>query len=187
MQNGRALAPHVAVQLRAMQPHRGAQFQHNHPIAQPLAARPQQPPPNANRGPVQRLANGTAIQMPANLVLSRGAGHPLPQAIRQKMEAFFGTSFSDVRVHVGPEAAAIGALAFTQGSDIHFAPGQYNPATAQGQQILGHELAHVLQQRSGRVRNPFGTGVAVVQDAIMEAEADRLGHRAAAHGGNRGR
>jgi len=84
-------------------------------------------------------------------------------------------------VHVGPQAAAIGALAFTQGSDIHFAPGQYNPMTPQGQQIIGHELAHVLQQRAGRVRNPFGTGVAVVQDHALEAEADRMGARAASH------
>jgi hypothetical protein len=26
---------------------------------------------------------------------------------------------------VGPEASAIGALAFTWGADLHFAPGQY--------------------------------------------------------------
>jgi hypothetical protein len=82
---------------------------------------------------------------------------------------------------VGPQAAAIGALAFTQGSHIHFAPGQYNPASPQGQQVLGHELAHVVQQRAGRVRNPFGSGVAVVQDRRLESEADAMGARAAAH------
>jgi hypothetical protein len=99
------------------------------------------------------------------------------------MESFFGASFADVRVHVGPQAAAIGALAFTQGTHIHFAPGQYNPASPQGQQILGHELTHVVQQRAGRVRNPFGSGVAVVQDVALEAEAERLGRRAAADPG----
>jgi hypothetical protein len=41
------------------------------------------------------------------------------------MEAALGANFSDVRVHVGPEASAIGALAFTWGADLHFAPGQY--------------------------------------------------------------
>ena len=45
---------------------------------------------------------------------------------------------------------------------------------------LGHELAHVVQQRQGRVRAPNGTGIAVVQDHALEAEADRLGQRAAA-------
>ena len=97
------------------------------------------------------------------------------------MEAFFNTSFADVRVHVGPEAPSIGALAFTHGTDLYFAPGQYNPQSPQGQQLLGHELTHVVQQRAGRVRNPLGTGVAVVQDPALEAEADRMGLRAASH------
>jgi hypothetical protein len=108
-------------------------------------------------------------------------GRPLPDPIRTKMESFFGADFSDVRVHVGPEAPSIGALAFTMGSSLYFAPGQYNPDSPQGQALLGHELAHVVQQRQGRVRNPFGSGVAVVQDPHLEAEADRLGQRAAGH------
>lgn len=125
---------------------------------------------------------GDAFPLPANLTaFTEVGGQPLPADVRQKMESFFRASFSDVRVHVGHHATSIGALAFTQGSHIHFAPGQYNPATPQGQQILGHELAHVMQQRSGRVRNPFGNGVAVVQDRRLESEADSLGMRAAAH------
>ena len=95
------------------------------------------------------------------------------------MEAFFGTSFADVRVHVGSEAASIGALAFTIGTDLYFAPGQYSPQTTQGQQLLGHELTHVVQQLAGRVKNPLGSGVAVVQDPALEAEAERMGMRAA--------
>jgi hypothetical protein len=105
-------------------------------------------------------------------------GWPLPREVQAKMEASLNANFSDVRIHVGPEAAVIGAIAFTWGSDIHFAPGQYNPHSSQGQFLLGHELAHVVQQRSGRVNNPFGSGVAVVQDHALEAEADRLGRMA---------
>lgn len=106
-------------------------------------------------------------------------GMPLPKEVQTKMESALGASFSDVRVHVGPEATSVGAIAFTWGSNIHFAPGHYNPGTAQGQELLGHELVHVLQQRAGRVTNPFGSGVAVVQDLALEAEADRLGRQAA--------
>jgi hypothetical protein len=113
-----------------------------------------------------------------NLARSTG-GQPLPEAIQKKMESFFSADFSDVRVHVGQEASSIGALAFTHGSNIYFAPGLYSPGTPQGQQLLGHELTHVVQQRAGRVRNPFGSGVAVVQDPLMEAEAERMGLRAA--------
>ena len=62
-----------------------------------------------------------------------------PQTIQAKMESVFGTSFADVRIHEGPEASSIGALAFTQGSSISFAPGQYNPNTSQGQRLLGQQ------------------------------------------------
>ncbi|WP_081987792.1 DUF4157 domain-containing protein [Sphingomonas sp. 37zxx] len=115
---------------------------------------------------------------PMRLGLGQGRGNPLSDSVRAKMEAAFGTDFSRVRVHEGPQAARIGAIAFTTGHDIYFAPGQYRPETVQGQQLLGHELAHVVQQRQGRVKAP-GSGVSVVQDHALEAEADRLGMRAA--------
>jgi hypothetical protein len=105
----------------------------------------------------------------------------LPEGVRGKMEAALGADFSNVRVHVGPHADRIGAIAFTIGADIYFAPGRFQPDTVQGQQLLGHELAHVVQQRMGRVKNPLGSGLAVVQDHALEAEADRLGRQAAAH------
>jgi len=131
------------------------------------------------KGAVQRRPGMEAF--PVELRPKSG-GWPLPRDVQQKMEKALGASFSDVRVHVGPEAASIGAIAFTWGSDIHFAPGQYNPHTPHGQFLLGHELTHVVQQRAGRVANPFGSGVAVVQDHALEAEADRLGRMAAAGG-----
>ena len=108
----------------------------------------------------------------------KSGGWPLPRDVQAKMEAALGANFSDVRIHVGPEASAIGAIAFTWGSDIHFAPGLYSPHTPHGQFLLGHELTHVVQQRAGRVANPFGSGVAVVQDQALEAEADQLGRMA---------
>jgi hypothetical protein len=132
---------------------------------------------SAANGAIQR--KGGAVALPGSFSLPSGRGQPLPDTLREKMEGFFKTDFSGVRVHVGPEAPAIGALAFTVGDTIVFAPGQYNPSSPQGQQILGHELAHVVQQRQGRVRNPFGSGLAVVNDPGLEAEADRLGMRAA--------
>ena len=156
--------------------------------AQPFMAPPARPPHPAQRGPAPpapraaQPAMGThAWRAPQGLLEgSRGRkGDAMPAPVQQKMEDFFGVDFSDVRVHVGHEAPAIGALAFTLGSDIYFAPGQYEPLTQRGQELLGHELTHVVQQRDGRVSNPFGAGVAVVQDPELEAEADRLGALAA--------
>jgi Domain of unknown function (DUF4157) len=138
-------------------------------------------PPSLNRPAALQPAAGSAFQVPENFVLRPpGMGQRLPEAVQRKMESFFGVDFSGVRVHVGAEAPSIGALAFTIGSDLYFAPGQYNPASPHGQRLLGHELTHVVQQRAGRVRNPFGSGTAVVQDAALESEAERMGQRAAA-------
>ena len=117
-----------------------------------------------------------AFQVPLR---QKSGGLPLPSDVRTKMETAFSADFSDVRVHIGHDVSSLGAIAYTWGTNIHFAPGQYNPHTIQGQKLLGHELWHVVQQRSGRVRNPFGGGVAVVQDHALEAEADRMGVKAA--------
>jgi hypothetical protein len=138
-------------------------------------------PAIASRQPAQPAAGVKAHPVPHDLLPPAAGGRPLPDGVRAKMESVFGTDFSDVRVHVGPQATSIGAVAFTAGSRIVFAPGQYNPETPQGQALLGHELAHVVQQRTGRVRNPFGEGLAVVQDPRLEVEADRMSQRAASY------
>jgi hypothetical protein len=102
-------------------------------------------------------------------------GRKLPDGMRGKMEAALGADFSSVRVHVGPQAEQIGASAFTVGPDIHFAPGRFRPDTASGQQLLGHELTHVVQQRAGRVRNPLGTGLAVVPGPDARSRGQPIG------------
>jgi hypothetical protein len=103
-----------------------------------------------------------------------GSGRKLPEAVQQKMETAFSSDFSDVRIHEGAAAESIGAIAYTQGSQIHFAPGKFNPMSQGGQELLGHELAHVVQQRTGRVSaaSPINT------DAHLEAEADDMGAKA---------
>src|SRR5262245_36883045 len=108
------------------------------------------------------------------------SGEPLPTDTRAKMERAFDADFSDVRVHQGSEAPAMGALAYTRGSHIHFAPGRYAPDTQAGQERLGHELAHVVQQRAGRVAAPGGPGAPINADAGLEREAEQAGARAAA-------
>ncbi len=79
---------------------------------------------------------------------------------------------SAVRVRQAPVADSMGALAFAQGSEIHFAPGAFDPNNAQGMEQVGHELAHVVQQRAGRVA---GAGGGVDADPGLEAEADAFG------------
>lgn len=118
---------------------------------------------------------GRTMVLPAPLAsFPRSGGQPLAPTVQRSAEAAFRTSFADVRVFVGREAASLGALAFTNGSNIYFAPGQYDPHGAHGRRVLWHELTHVMQQKSGRVRNPFGAAMAVVHDRLLEAEAERM-------------
>ncbi|HEV2854771.1 MAG TPA: DUF4157 domain-containing protein [Thermoanaerobaculia bacterium] len=120
-----------------------------------------------------------AVQLHPTVRFPSSAGQPLPPGILQKMEDLFNTSFADVRVHIGAQPELLGAFAFTHGSHIYFAPGQYDTASCRGQQLIAHELTHVIQQRTNRVQNPFGSGIAVISHKGLEAEADCMGARAA--------
>ena len=77
-------------------------------------------------------------------------GSPLPAATRTHMENRMGADFSNVRIHAGSGSqqtnAAMGARAFTQGANIHFAKGEFNPQTKAGKHLLAHELTHTMQQ-----------------------------------------
>ncbi|MCB0644996.1 MAG: DUF4157 domain-containing protein [Phaeodactylibacter sp.] len=112
---------------------------------------------------------------------STGGGTQLPGDVMGQMESSMGTDFSDVRIHTNsPSATDAGALAYTQGNDIHFGPGQFNPGSSGGQELIGHELAHVVQQREGRVKATGAVnGMPLNDDHGLEAEADQIGRQAA--------
>lgn len=142
------------------------------PIPSPAAR--QSPPASAEQG----HGKGRTYLLPPHLArFGRREGQPLPETVQRKMESSFGASLSDVRIHEGPEAESIGAVAFTHGSNIYFAPGKYQPTSPAGQLLLRHELTHVMQQRSGKVTNPWGYGTAVIHDDDLEAEADYMAER----------
>jgi len=109
----------------------------------------------------------------AKVPIPSGGGSPLDDSVRGKMESSFGADFSSVRVHHGDTASKLGAAAFTQGDNVHFAPGQYNTSN------LGHELAHVVQQRQGRVSATGSVGGQPLNDNPgLEREADQAAARA---------
>lgn len=91
------------------------------------------------------------------------------------MEQSFATDFSAVRVHEDGAAEAAGAIAFARGDDIHVAASVLGGS--RGDEVLGHELAHVWQQRNGRT--PAGGGDRFAIDPGLEAEAHAFGGRAA--------
>ncbi len=139
------------------------------------------PNPNAASGSIaQRKAGGGAGPDGQTATPPSTAGAPLPAGVQTKMDAAFDFDFSNVRVHEGGAASEIGALAYTQGSDVHFGPGQYQPHSQSGQELLGHELAHVVQQAEGRVQaTTQAKGVDINADEALEREADEMGAAAA--------
>jgi hypothetical protein len=104
----------------------------------------------------------------------------IPAGVQAKMESALNVNLSGVNVHPNShKATEVGALAFTQGSDIHVAPGHYSPHTSSGQRLLGHELAHVAQQMAGRVQPTGEVGGLPLNDSpALEKEADILGAKA---------
>ena len=89
---------------------------------------------------------GRAVDVPAG-------GRPLDPELRDYFEPRLDLDLGGVTVHDGGEAAAsarqLGAKAYTVGSDVVFAGGQYRPETPRGRWLLGHELAHVAQASEG--------------------------------------
>ena len=98
------------------------------------------------------------------------------------MENSFQTDFSNVNIHKNSKTASnLGALAFTQGNNVHFAPGQFKPNTKSGKQLIGHEFAHVVQQRQGKVQANKQIGKFQINDnSGLEKEADIMEAKAAA-------
>src|SRR5215469_2968044 len=83
---------------------------------------------------------------------ARGGGQSLPGGLRSSMEQALGADFGGVRVHTDAQAdhlnRALRARAFTTGQDLFFRRGEYDPSSAGGQEVLAHELTHVVQQGS---------------------------------------
>ncbi len=83
-------------------------------------------------------------------------GAALPPSVRHRFETQLNQNLSDIRIHENHLPTLAGARVLAQGHHIHFAPGQYDPHSQQGAELLGHELAHVVQRRAGRVAIPNG-------------------------------
>lgn len=132
---------------------------------------------------LQPFGHGHAgVVEPSRLVLQpHHSGRPLPPGLRGTLEGLLGTDLSAVRIHLGPQPDALGAQAFTTGDDIYVAPYRFAPDSPAGRRLLGHEVAHVVQQRQGRVRVPPSQGgLVLVQDPGLEREAEQLAGRVAA-------
>ena len=105
---------------------------------------------------------------------TRGSGAELDGGVANKLSPSLG-DLSDVRVHTDTTSNdlnhAVSAKAFATGTDVYFAKDQYKPNTSDGDKLIAHELAHVVQQRGAPTSGPLT--VSNPGDA-MENEADSV-------------
>lgn len=120
---------------------------------------------------VQRRATGRgtgAAEAPSIVHdVVHSPGRPLDSATHAFFEPRFGHDFGHVRVHAGAmaeqSARDVNAQAYTVGHDIVFGGGRFSPESREGQRLLAHEPAHVVQQstlaHSRKVQRQAGGGV----------------------------
>jgi len=96
----------------------------------------------------------------------------LPTNLKMGIQNLSGMSMDDVTVNYNStNPSKVQALAYTQSTDIHLAPGQ--------EKYLPHEAWHVVQQKQERVKPTIHTkNIAINNDAVLEREADVMGRRA---------
>ena len=135
---------------------------------------------NAAASVVDCSSQGESLQRKADMAngavqraeTSRPNNTGMPDNLKAGIESLSGFSMDDVRVHYNSsKPATVQALAYTQGTDIHVAPGQ--------EKHLPHEAWHVAQQMAGRVSPTTNiNGMPVNDNAALEHEADVMGVKA---------
>jgi len=97
-------------------------------------------------------SRNSSVNLEESIQQKRGQGQSLSEDIREPMEQAFGNDFRGVKVHTDSQSdqlnRSIQARAFTTGQDVFFKQGEYNPGSKDGQELLAHELTHVVQQTS---------------------------------------
>lgn len=151
------------------------QFVDNHPM-NPVLQRVGEDEEDALQGkfeqPLQREEDDEAMQGKFEEPVQKKNETGMPDNLKAGIEDLSGFAMDDVRVHYNSDKpATVQALAYTQGTDIHVAPGQ--------EQHLPHEAWHVAQQMAGRVEPTTEMGGLPVNDNVgLEHEADVMGARA---------
>ncbi len=173
-----------------------AQHDHEHELEQGRRIEPPQPAEREHERPLHQLASDVGNHAFGNTLAREGAGitssgevHPgvqgridatrgsgsgLDAGVRNRFEGDLGP-LGDVTVHTDDASdqlnRSVSARAFATGTDVYFAKGEYQPGSADGDRLIAHELAHVVQQRGAANTGPLT--VSEPGDAL-ETEADAV-------------
>jgi hypothetical protein len=121
----------------------------------------------------ENLGGGEAsTDLESAIQSARGSGQSLDANLQHSMGQAMGADFSGVKVHTDSQSdqlnKSIQAKAFTTGQDLFFRQGAYEPSSRGGQELIAHELTHVVQQNGGAVqRSPLQQNSAFIQRALL--------------------
>ncbi|CAN1208610.1 hypothetical protein TUMEXPCC7403_00215 [Tumidithrix helvetica PCC 7403] len=135
---------------------------------------------------VQRRDTLAGVEASADLESSiqnaRGSGQSLEPNLQAKMGEAMGADFSGVKVHTDSQSdrlnQSIQARAFTTGQDVFFRQGAYDPSSRGGQELIAHELTHVVQQNGNVIQKKPTTTPLVRTTAKTKANIQRDGDEA---------
>ncbi len=112
-----------------------------------------QPSPRVDAGDVS-----VSAELEGAVHQARNGGDALPQHLQVSMGQALNTNLGRVRIHKDAQADRLNqrlqARAFTTGQDIFFRQGEYNPNSRRGQELIAHELTHVVQQKRAMLASP---------------------------------
>lgn len=107
---------------------------------------------------------------------ARGSGQALDPNLKQQMGQAMGADFSGVTIHADSQAdqlnRSIQAKAFTTGKDIFFRQGAYQPSSRDGQELIAHELTHVVQQSASvgyKLQRDLAKEITIAQTSELDA------------------
>lgn len=118
--------------------------------------------------------NGGAVSdgFDSQLQGAKGKGRALDPKLQVQMGQAMGADFSGVKIHTDVQSdqlnQSIQAKAFTTGQDVFFRQGEYQPGSRGGQELIAHELTHVVQQQgqsSNREHSSIGRKVGTTEDS----------------------
>ncbi|MEG4087503.1 DUF4157 domain-containing protein [Microcoleus sp. POL10_C6] len=136
-------------------------------------------PENSSLQRMEAIAGGEAsTDLDTAINRARGSGQPLEAGLQRSMGQAMGADFRGVKVHTDALSdqlnRRINALAFTTGHDMFFRQGAYAPSSRNGQELLAHELSHVVQQNGIAVSRAQTTQKNLPQHPAIETKEGRV-------------
>ncbi len=132
---------------------------------------------NINREDIGNQATLKMMEAAKRFDANHGTELNMPEELKARMENHFGMSLSGIKLRESSQVRDMGTTAVARGDTVSFAPGVYNPDTRIGRELIGHEIAHIVQQSSGKAEANL-PGADISLDQGLEHAADHEGSMA---------